>query len=109
MSQKEDDKEQHTLNAKDIEDKRDGCAKCGAGLAIISLVFIIVDIFLVGFQYRQTDQRWTNFGAYFAIGVLEVMYVVFVFAITVFGIVVLSMCKENRRLNITVSIQFNNF
>ena len=59
----------------------------GFFLSLIFLIFVIVDIFLAGFQYRVADMRWSNISPYRVIGVLELTQVVFAFCVAIFGLV----------------------
>ncbi|MCQ2816718.1 MAG: hypothetical protein MJ252_05565 [archaeon] len=55
-------------------------------LSIFFLIFVIVDIFLCGFQYRVADMRWSKIGPYRVIGVLELTQVIFAFLVAIFGL-----------------------
>lgn len=98
------------INSQDLEDKRQGFIKTAKLISIIVLILIIVDIFLAGFQYRQTDQRWSQEGSYFIIGVLQIIFVVVSFVIIVFGIIVLCCCeRDNNKINAVRFLYINLF
>ena len=58
----------------------------GVFLSFLFLIFVIVDIFLSGFQYRVSDMRWSKTSPYRVIGVLEITQVVVAFCVAIYGI-----------------------
>lgn len=98
----------HEVNDNDIDYNRKSCVDMATIVSFISLLFIIANIFLAGFQYNQADQRWSHEGGYFILGVLEIIYVVIAFVITLIGIIILICCQKNFNTIRCVRILFNS-
>lgn len=77
----------------------------GFFLSLLFLIFVIVDIFLAGFQYRVADMRWSSISPYRVIGVLEITQVVVAFCVAIFGLITF---KGNYQLLGGVNIFINN-
>ena len=74
----------------------------GIRMTVILSIFIVVCIFLAGFQYRQTLHRWNEDSPYRVVGAVEITLVVFAFTIVLFSFLAFSCCSKSRGLFIVL-------
>ena len=67
----------------------------GFFLSIILFVFIVICIFLAGFDYRQAIHRWTDDSPY---GALQIALVVISFVLIILSFLIFTMCSTNKGL-----------
>lgn len=82
----------------------DGIKSKGMILTAILSVFIFINIFLAGFDYRQTLHRWNSHGGYRVIGALEITLVVVAFVIIILSFLSFSVCYRTKGVVIIVNI-----
>lgn len=81
----------------------------GIRMTVILFIFIVVCIFLAGFQYRQTLHRWNEDSPYRVVGAVEITLVVFAFTIVLFSFLAFSCCSESRGFIVLVSLLLFDF
>lgn len=90
------------------EQEKTALKQKGFLLSIILSVFIIICIFLAGFDYRQAIHRWTDESPYRVIGALQISIVVIAFIIIIISFLIFTMCSSNKGLIFFVSIHIIN-
>ena len=80
------------------EQERFALKRKGFFLSIILFVFIIICIFLAGFDYRQAIHRWTDDSPYRVIGALQIALVVISFVLIILSFLIFTMCSTNKGL-----------
>lgn len=84
------------------------CIKsAGMILTLVNIALMIVDIFLCGYQFRQTHQNFTSHGEYRVLGILQLCLVLFLFVSIFIAFVLFSCLSENKPFSLFVYHLYN--
>ena len=72
---------------------KDSIQSYGLILTLIYFIFLIVNIFLAGFDFKESHQNWAE-GPYKVIGILQLISVCVGFIIVILGILVFKILKD---------------
>lgn len=81
----------------------------GMIMTLVNIAFIIVELFLCGYQFRQTHQNWTSNGEYRVLGILQLSAVIFIFVSIVMGFLLFSWLSESKGAHCVVCSIFYSF
>ena len=76
----------------------------GMGLTGMLFVFIVICIFLTGFDYRQAYHRWNEDSPSRVVGVLQLTFVVVAFVVVLLSFLSFSACSNSRGVILLVSL-----
>ena len=80
---------------------KDSIQLYGFILTIIYFIFLIVNIFLAGFDFKESHQNWAE-GPYKVIGILQLIVVCVGFIIVILGFLSFKIFKDNTGINAIV-------
>jgi heme/copper-type cytochrome/quinol oxidase subunit 2 len=80
---------------------KDSIQLYGLMLTLIYFIFLIVNIFLAGFDFKESHQNWAE-GPYKVIGILQLVVVCVGFILVILGILAFKVFKENTGINAIV-------
>lgn len=95
------------MNAEAIErmkdEKRKGISALGTFLSVLFLLFVAACVFLIGFQLRATDSRWSSKSPIKGIGIMQIVHVSLAFITSIFAISIFFCCPYKGSLAKVVS------
>ncbi len=80
---------------------KDSIQLYGLMLTLIYFIFLIVNIFLAGFDFKESHQNWAE-GPFKVIGILQLISVCVGFIIVILGILVFKILKDKTGLTAIV-------
>ena len=80
---------------------KDSIQLYGLMLTLIYFIFLIVNIFLAGFDFKESHQNWAE-GPYKVIGILQLIVVCVGFIIVILGFLSFKIFKDNTGINAIV-------
>ena len=83
---------------------KDSIQKFGLILTIIYFIFLIVNIFLAGFDFKESHQNWAE-GPFKVIGILQLVMVCLGFFVVILGFLTFIILKNNNGLITIVRIK----
>jgi len=83
---------------------KENIEKYGLILTIIYFIFLIVNIFLAGYVFKESHQDWAE-GPYNVIGILQLVDVCLGFIIVILGFLSFQIFKDKKPINAIVRIK----